>query len=96
MISVRPFEDGDAQDLADVMMEMVAFYGSSLAVEGSVSEDIIRQSKNIDIVVALSMIGLPGSLPMASSTRSLACDRSPTYNRFMLHLPTVAWASRKS
>jgi hypothetical protein len=54
MISVRPFEDGDAQDLADVMMEMVAFYGRPLAVEGSVSEGIIRQSKNIDIVVALS------------------------------------------
>jgi GNAT superfamily N-acetyltransferase len=54
MISVRPFEKGDAQDLADVMMEMVAFYGRPLAVEGSVSEDIIRQSKNIDIVVAIS------------------------------------------
>jgi ribosomal protein S18 acetylase RimI-like enzyme len=35
-------------------MEMVAFYGRPLAVEGPVSEDIIRQSKNIDIVVALS------------------------------------------
>jgi GNAT superfamily N-acetyltransferase len=54
MIAVRHFEERDAQELAGVMMEMVAFYGTPLAVEGPLSEDIIRQSKNIDIVVALS------------------------------------------
>jgi ribosomal protein S18 acetylase RimI-like enzyme len=54
VISVRQFEDGDARELASVMMEMVAFYGRPLAVEGSLPEDIIKQAKNIGMVVALS------------------------------------------
>jgi GNAT superfamily N-acetyltransferase len=54
MIVVRQFEEYDAQELAGVMMEMVAFYGIPLAVEGPVSEDIIKQSKSINIVVAIS------------------------------------------
>ena len=54
MISVRQFKDADAPELVGVMLEMVAFYGNPLAVEGDVSEDVIRQSKNVNIVVALS------------------------------------------
>jgi hypothetical protein len=34
MISVRQFEGGDAQELADVMLEMVDFYGSPTGLRG--------------------------------------------------------------
>jgi GNAT superfamily N-acetyltransferase len=60
MIAVRQFEEGDAQALASTMKEMVSFYGKPLAVAGSLSEDIIRQSKAIFIAVALSDDRLAG------------------------------------
>jgi GNAT superfamily N-acetyltransferase len=60
MIAVRLFEAGDAEALAGVMKEMVSFYGKPLAVVGSLSEDIIRQSKSIFIAVAVSDDRLAG------------------------------------
>ena len=77
MVSVRQFRDADASELADIMLEMVAFYGNPLMVEGPVGEDIIRQSKNIDIVVALSedhIVGFAtyGILYPVSGLRSFA------------------------
>lgn len=53
MIQIREFEKRDAPALAGVMLEMVAFYGRPLAVQGSVEEDIIRQAQNVKIVVAV-------------------------------------------
>ena len=54
MISVRMFEVGNAQELEEVMVEMAAFYGAPLAVDGPLGEDIVRQSRSIAIAVALS------------------------------------------
>ena len=53
MIIIRDFADTDAPALAKVMLEMVAFYGRPLAVEGPLEEDIIRQSEDVKVVVAL-------------------------------------------
>jgi GNAT superfamily N-acetyltransferase len=52
MITVRPFVDEDADSLADLMLEMTAFYGASVAADRLLREEIIRQSKAIDIIVA--------------------------------------------
>jgi ribosomal protein S18 acetylase RimI-like enzyme len=52
MIAIRPFEEKDAQALADLMMEMVRFYGATISPDLSVPDDIIRQSRDIDIIVA--------------------------------------------
>ena len=54
MISVRHFEEADAPELAVVMTEMVAFYGSPLAVEGPLADDIIRQARDVALAVAFS------------------------------------------
>lgn len=52
MIAVRPFEDRDAPDLADIMREMVAFYGRTLPENGFVAADIIAQSQHVGMAVA--------------------------------------------
>lgn len=52
MVSVRPFEERDAQPLADLMMEMIRFYGATVDPTLVVAEDVVRQSKTIDIIVA--------------------------------------------
>jgi ribosomal protein S18 acetylase RimI-like enzyme len=52
MITVRPFTEEDADALAGLMMEMVAFYGASVAADRPVRAEIIRQSKSVDIIVA--------------------------------------------
>jgi ribosomal protein S18 acetylase RimI-like enzyme len=53
MIQTREFEARDAPALATVMLEMVAFYGRPLSVQGSLEEDIIRQAQNVKVVVAV-------------------------------------------
>ena len=52
MLSTRRFADPDAAALADLMREMVAFYGATIAPELVVAKDIIRQARKVDIVVA--------------------------------------------
>ncbi|MCG7394624.1 GNAT family N-acetyltransferase [Microvirga sp. ACRRW] len=54
MIIVRRFEESDADNLAALMMEMVEFYSRPLAVQGSVRDDIVKQAKNVHILVALA------------------------------------------
>ena len=54
MISVRHFTDSDASELAELMLEMLAYYNTPLAVEGPLGEDIIRQSKNVNLAVPVS------------------------------------------
>jgi len=54
MNQVRQFEDADASALATLMLEMVAFYGRPLAVQGDLESDIVRQAKDIKIVVAFA------------------------------------------
>lgn len=54
MVVVRRFERSDADKLAALMMEMVDFYGRPLAVEGSLSDDIVKQAESIHLVVALA------------------------------------------
>ncbi len=53
MVSIRPFEGQDARALAKLMAEMVAFYGASIAPDLAVPDDINRQAKTVDILVAL-------------------------------------------
>lgn len=60
MNQVRQFEDADALALATLMLEMVAFYGRPLAVQGDLESDIIRQAKDINIVVAFTDEKLSG------------------------------------
>jgi ribosomal protein S18 acetylase RimI-like enzyme len=60
MISVRPFEERDAQPLADLMMEMIHFYGATVDPMLVVSEDVVRQSETVDIIVAQGDDGLLG------------------------------------
>lgn len=52
MVQVRRFEERDAQGLADLMVEMAAFYGASIDLDLVVVEDVIRQAQEVDIVVA--------------------------------------------
>lgn len=60
MITVRKFQDSDAEGLAVIMLEMVAFYGNPLAVEGSLAEDIVRQARNTQIIVAFDGDSMAG------------------------------------
>ena len=60
MVSVRPFEERDAQPLADLMMEMIHFYGATVDPTLVVAEDIVRQSEIVDIIVAQGDDGLLG------------------------------------
>ena len=52
MVSVRPFEERDAQPLADLMMEMTHFYGATVDPKLLIAEDVVRQSEIVDIIVA--------------------------------------------
>jgi ribosomal protein S18 acetylase RimI-like enzyme len=52
MVSVRPFEQQDAQPLADLMLEMIQFYGATVDPTLLVADDVVRQSETIDIIVA--------------------------------------------
>jgi ribosomal protein S18 acetylase RimI-like enzyme len=60
MVSVRCFEEKDAQALANLMMEMVAFYGATVNPDLLVAEDVIRQAQRVNIIVAHGDIGLLG------------------------------------
>ncbi len=60
MVSVRPFEERDAQPLADLMMEMTHFYGATVDPTLVVAEDVVRQSETMDIIVAQGDGGLLG------------------------------------
>ena len=52
MISARRFNEMDAQALADLMMEMVGFYGAAVEPNLLVAEDVVRQARQVDIIVA--------------------------------------------
>lgn len=52
MTTVRFFESCDAQPLADLMLEMASFYGATVDPKLAVAEDIIRQAKTTDIIIA--------------------------------------------
>ena len=52
MVSVRPFEERDAQPLADLMTEMTHFYGATVDPKLLIAEDVVRQSEIVDIIVA--------------------------------------------
>ncbi len=60
MVLVRPFEEQDAQPLADLMMEMIHFYGATVDPARVVAEDVVHQSKTMDIIVARGDDGLLG------------------------------------
>lgn len=60
MVSVRPFEAQDAEPLADLMLEMVRFYGATVDPARVVAEDVVRQSRVMDIIVAQEDGGLLG------------------------------------
>ena len=51
-MQVRRFEESDAQALADLMTEMAGFYGAIINPDLVVTEDVIRQARQVDIVVA--------------------------------------------
>lgn len=63
---VRPFEEHDAQPLAGLMLEMVRFYDAMIDPNLDIAEDIIRQSKTTDILVAVGEDGLLGFTTFAS------------------------------
>ena len=52
MVLTHRFETADAQALADLMMEMVGFYGATVASDLAVAKDVIRQAQKVNIVVA--------------------------------------------
>jgi len=52
VVRVRRFEEKDAQALADLMIEMVTFYGASINPNLVVAEDVVLQAQQVDIVVA--------------------------------------------
>ena len=52
MVSTRRFEEADAPALADLMTEMVAFYGATVAPDLVVAEDVVHQAQKGDIVIA--------------------------------------------
>lgn len=52
VIKVRHFEEPDAQALADLMIEMADFYGATIKANLVVAEDIVRQARQVDIIVA--------------------------------------------
>lgn len=60
MVLVRPFEEQDAQPLADLMMEMIHFYGATVDPTRMVAEDVVHQSKTMDIIIAQGGDGLLG------------------------------------
>lgn len=66
MISVRRLEAKDARRLADLMMEMVRFYGATIDPDLSVADDVVRQSEETDIIVAADGDDLLGFATFAS------------------------------
>jgi ribosomal protein S18 acetylase RimI-like enzyme len=52
VMKVRGFEEPDAQDLADLMIEMAGFYGAIIKSDLVVAEDVIRQARQVDVIVA--------------------------------------------
>ena len=51
-MQVRCAEEPDAQALAELMAEMAGFYGATINPDLVVAEDVIRQARKVDIVVA--------------------------------------------
>ena len=66
MVSVRRFEEQDAQALASLMLEMVGFYGAIVDPGLLVAEDVIRQARQVSIIVAHGDSGLLGFATFAS------------------------------
>ncbi len=60
MVSIRAFEEQDAQLLADLMTEMANFYGATISPTLVVAKDVIQQAKSVDIIVAEGDDGLLG------------------------------------
>lgn len=60
MVQVRRFEEPDAQALTDLMIEMAGFYGATISPDLVVAEDVIRQARQVNIVVAYDDNRLPG------------------------------------
>ncbi len=60
MISVRPFEDKDAQPLSGLLIEMAGFYGAAIDPKLVVADDVARQARVVDIIVAHEGDGLLG------------------------------------
>ena len=52
MVRVRRFNEGDAQALAGLMIEMAGSYGATVSPDLVVAEDVVRQARQVDIVVA--------------------------------------------
>jgi hypothetical protein len=72
MVLVRPFEERDSQPLADLMMEMIHFYGATIDPTLVIAEDVVRQSQTVDIIVAQGDDGLLGFATFTSYTLWLA------------------------
>ena len=60
MVLVRRFETQDAEALANLMLEMIGFYGATVDPALPVAEDVIRQAQQVDIIVAHGDSGLLG------------------------------------
>ena len=52
MIQVRRFEEKDAQALTGLMTEMACFYGATIRSDLVVAEDVVRQARQVDVIVA--------------------------------------------
>ncbi|MFC7552197.1 GNAT family N-acetyltransferase [Pseudoroseomonas wenyumeiae] len=65
-MQVRRFEEPDAQALAELMIEMAGFYGATIDPDLVVVEDIIRQARQVDIIVAHDDTHLLGFATFAS------------------------------
>lgn len=52
MVWVRRFEEKDAQALAGLMTEMARFYGATIRSDLVVAEDVVRQARQVDVIVA--------------------------------------------
>lgn len=52
MVVVRRFDDADTLDLAALLLEMASLYGATVDPDLVVSENLVRQSRQVDIIVA--------------------------------------------
>jgi ribosomal protein S18 acetylase RimI-like enzyme len=52
LITIRPFQDDDAEKLSVLMAEMTEFYGAAVAVGLDIMGSIISNSKLVDILLA--------------------------------------------
>lgn len=64
MMEARNFLNSDAPALAELMREMVAFYERPLAVKGDLAQDIVKQSKKVQLIVAIERDDLAGFASM--------------------------------